>query len=431
MDENCEKSSDKTTSPDTLIEAKLSRIPKAFSIENLIAKKSNHPELENDCPSAPDVNYQQHRIPPIAFPQNFPFYNPWAANYLMSHTNVSQQNLLLNASACVVNSQQLYQLQNDKLVNFVDNAQSQSQSKEKFTEMLFNPLTNLPHDQNNLATYQQLLHQHPDHANIFSSKLKDANFINEFYTNYFILSNENCGSNNNNNLSGNNDNSNNSDYDNNVNDSHNKMMMMDRNGLYYEEDSSYSDLSVTMSPEQIQNSGQDKDLCNTESECSDNDETCDDDEENMENSSENGQKSGAKSRRRRTAFTSEQLLELEREFHAKKYLSLTERSQIATSLKLSEVQIKIWFQNRRAKWKRVKAGLTSHNMGNRGTQSTGNKIVVPIPVHVNRFAIRHQHQTMEKLSLCGPKPELRKASNVDSSCFESFKIQKATAKQFS
>lgn len=48
----------------------------------------------------------------------------------------------------------------------------------------------------------------------------------------------------------------------------------------------------------------------------------------------------AKTRRRRTAFTSEQLLELEREFHAKKYLSLTERSQIATALKLSEVQVK-------------------------------------------------------------------------------------------
>lgn len=53
----------------------------------------------------------------------------------------------------------------------------------------------------------------------------------------------------------------------------------------------------------------------------------------------NSLKHNSKSRRRRTAFTSEQLLELEREFHAKKYLSLTERSQIATSLKLSEVQV--------------------------------------------------------------------------------------------
>ena len=47
--------------------------------------------------------------------------------------------------------------------------------------------------------------------------------------------------------------------------------------------------------------------------------------------------SGSKGRRRRTAFTSEQLLELEREFHQKKYLSLTERSHLAQQLKLSEV----------------------------------------------------------------------------------------------
>lgn len=75
------------------------------------------------------------------------------------------------------------------------------------------------------------------------------------------------------------------------------------------------------------------DLGQSESECSD-------DESTIDPSGDSGNEKGkSKSRRRRTAFTSEQLLELEREFHAKKYLSLTERSQIATSLKLSEVQV--------------------------------------------------------------------------------------------
>ncbi|CAF4408119.1 unnamed protein product, partial [Rotaria magnacalcarata] len=67
-------------------------------------------------------------------------------------------------------------------------------------------------------------------------------------------------------------------------------------------------------------------------------------------------KSSTTTRRKRTAFTNEQLVELEAEFQQKKYLSLVERSQIAQTLNLTEIQVKIWWQNRRAKWKRIKTG---------------------------------------------------------------------------
>lgn len=57
-------------------------------------------------------------------------------------------------------------------------------------------------------------------------------------------------------------------------------------------------------------------------------------------------------RRRRTAFTSGQLKSLEHKFTKKKYLSISERNNLAKSLKLSDTQVKTWFQNRRTKWKK-------------------------------------------------------------------------------
>jgi hypothetical protein len=52
-------------------------------------------------------------------------------------------------------------------------------------------------------------------------------------------------------------------------------------------------------------------------------------------------------RKKRTAFSGYQLNVLEKEFVSKKYLSLNERSDIAKMLNLSEIQVKVWFQNRR------------------------------------------------------------------------------------
>ncbi|XP_040014031.1 homeobox protein pnx [Xiphias gladius] len=62
--------------------------------------------------------------------------------------------------------------------------------------------------------------------------------------------------------------------------------------------------------------------------------------------------SKAKSRRIRTAFTLEQLQILEHSFQRCHYLSVLDRHTIAAALRLSETQVKIWFQNRRTKWKK-------------------------------------------------------------------------------
>lgn len=73
--------------------------------------------------------------------------------------------------------------------------------------------------------------------------------------------------------------------------------------------------------------------------------------------SQNGQSSNGESnkkRKRRVLFSKAQTYELERRFRQQRYLSAPEREHLASIIRLTPVQVKIWFQNHRYKLKRAR-----------------------------------------------------------------------------
>ncbi|XP_076472362.1 uncharacterized protein LOC143301833 [Babylonia areolata] len=83
-----------------------------------------------------------------------------------------------------------------------------------------------------------------------------------------------------------------------------------------------------------------------------------------------------KPKRNRTAFSPSQLLQLEQAFEKNHYVVGQERKTLASKLQLTETQVKVWFQNRRTKHKRMKAeeeasgGVTSGDEAGKVTNSS-------------------------------------------------------------
>ncbi|KAK6186001.1 hypothetical protein SNE40_008120 [Patella caerulea] len=90
-------------------------------------------------------------------------------------------------------------------------------------------------------------------------------------------------------------------------------------------------------------------LIDVESHKNDKRKSMDENKDDSASSSEDGQ---AKKKKARTTFTGRQIFELEKQFELKKYLSSAERADMANLLNVTETQVKIWFQNRRTKWKK-------------------------------------------------------------------------------
>ncbi|KAK5643490.1 hypothetical protein RI129_007335 [Pyrocoelia pectoralis] len=108
------------------------------------------------------------------------------------------------------------------------------------------------------------------------------------------------------------------------------------------------------------------------------DESIDDCSDMLNGGRQNG--GGQKKRKRRVLFSKAQTYELERRFRQQRYLSAPEREHLASIIRLTPTQVKIWFQNHRYKTKRAAHEKGLHDQQVNGTMASPRRVAVPVLV---------------------------------------------------
>ncbi|XP_012054721.1 PREDICTED: homeobox protein Nkx-2.2a-like [Atta cephalotes] len=108
------------------------------------------------------------------------------------------------------------------------------------------------------------------------------------------------------------------------------------------------------------------------------DEESQDFEDEQQNGNETSQphETEHKKRKRRVLFSKAQTYELERRFRQQRYLSAPEREHLASIIRLTPTQVKIWFQNHRYKTKRA----ASERVEAGGSGCSPRRVAVPVLV---------------------------------------------------